>query len=160
MNILRAASLPAIGAALAFLTTGAVGAAEPVANIGTLTCIASPGEKEQLGPERELSCSFDPLQGPKAQLKGVVKQIGGQATPGDAKIVLVWSVLGPEIGGPASQLEGRYIGAYGEGRGANATGLVGGESGSIALRPLNLDPNVGENAALVVLELELSAMKA
>ncbi len=159
MKALRAASLPALGAVLAFLSVGAAEAAEPIANIGTLTCVASPGEKEQLGPERALSCTFEPLKGPKAQLKGVVKQIGAQM-PGDANIVLAWSVLGPEIGGPARQLEGRYLGAIGEGRGVNATGLVGGESGSIALRPLTLDPNIGENATLTVLELQLSAMKA
>lgn len=160
MKALRAASLPAMAAVMTLLSVGVAKAAEPVANIGTLTCVTSPGEKEKLGPERELSCSFEPLTGPKAQLKGVVKQIGGQAAPGDAKIVLVWSVLGPEIGGPARQLEGRYVGAIGEGRGANATGLVGGANGSIALRPLTLDPNIGENAALAVVELQLAAMKA
>ena len=159
MNALRAVSIPAIGAFLAFVSVDGAEAAEPVANIGTLTCVASPGEKQQLGPERALSCTFEPLEGPKAQLTGVVKRIGAQ-TPGDAKIVLAWSVLGPKIGGPASQLEGRYIGAIGEGRGANATGLVGGASGSITLRPLTLDPNIGEDAALAVVELQLAAMKA
>jgi hypothetical protein len=134
-------------------------AAEPLANMGTLTCVASPGETEPLGPERQLSCTFEPLIGPKAQLKGIVKQVGAQ-TAGDAKIVLAWTVLAPKVDTPAKQLEGRYVGAIGEGRGANATGLTGGASGSITLRPLTLDPNIGENAALAVVELQLAAMRA
>ncbi len=146
-------------ALVASVSSMTVEAVEPLANMGTLTCVASPGETEPLGPERQLSCTFEPLTGAKAQMTGTVKRIGAQ-TPSDAKIVLAWTVMAPKIDTPVNQLEGRYVGAVGEGRGANSTGLVGGAGGHITLRPLTLDPNIGENAALAVLELQLAAMKA
>lgn len=136
-------------------------AAEELGEIGTLTCVASPGEKELLGPERELSCTFEPLNGAKVELKGVVKQVGTNTAPGTGKIVMVWSVLGPQKDGPPSQLEGRYIGALGESKiGAGSPGLVGGASGNLTLRPLTPAPETGENIALAVIELQLVAMKA
>ena len=124
-------------------------------------CVASPGEKDMLGPERQLSCTFEPLTGAKANFTGVVKRGGGgdEATS-HAKTVLVWAVLGPRIDAAASQLEGRYVGAVGEGQGVNAPGLVGGHGGRIVLRPLTLDADLGENASVAVLELQLSSMKA
>jgi hypothetical protein len=131
----------------------------PIANVGTLTCVTSPGDQDTLAPERQLSCTFTPISGVKAQMRGTIKRIGAQ-TRSDAKVVLAWTVMAPELGAPAKQLEGRYVGSIGEGRDANATGLIGGAGGNIALRPLNLEANKGENAALAVLELHLSAMKA
>ncbi|MGE0701655.1 MAG: DUF992 domain-containing protein [Hyphomicrobiaceae bacterium] len=136
-----------------------VAAAEPVANIGTLTCVASPASKEPLGVERELSCTFAPVTGPQAKLTGVVKRLGAQV-PGQAKIVLAWSVLAPDVATPAQSLEGRYVGSLGAPRNSESVGLVGGKGGGIALRPLTVAPDVGSNAAISVVELELSAMRA
>ncbi|MGE0766657.1 MAG: DUF992 domain-containing protein [Hyphomicrobiaceae bacterium] len=156
----QAVALSMAAAAVVVLSTSRPSTAtEPVANIGTLTCVASPGDKETLGPERRVSCTFEPLTGPKANLGGTIKRVGAK-TPSDAKIILAWSVMGPQVGATVKQLEGRYVGAVGEGRGANASGLVGGHGGHITLQPLTLDPNIGKNAALAVLELHLAAIKA
>lgn len=134
---------------------------EPVENLGTLTCTASPGDKDLLGPEVRLSCAYEPTEGAKASFAGTIKRIDGQAQS-DGKVVLVWAVLGPKADDTAAQLEGRYQGASTEGGRPNETGLVGGNGGHITLRPLTVDPGVGvgENAALTVMELQLSAMKA
>lgn len=132
---------------------------EPMASMGTLTCIAEPGEKDLLGPEQRVSCEFEPLSGSKASLAGMIKRVGTQV-PSDVKVVLAWAVLGPVSAVASEQLEGRYVGVGGEGRGVDTIGLVGGSGGHITLRPLMLDPAVGENAAHAVLELQLIAMKA
>ncbi|MGD9802027.1 MAG: DUF992 domain-containing protein [Hyphomicrobiaceae bacterium] len=154
------ASAAAAGIWLAVVLSGSVAQSnEPVANAGTLTCVASPGDKDTLGPERAVNCVFEPLKGTKANLSGTIRRLGVQA-PADAKLVLVWSVLGPTVDTASKQLEGRYVGTVGEGRGANAAGLVGGGDGHIALKPLTLDLDTGENAAQAVLELQLSAMDA
>ena len=75
--------------------------------------------------------------------------------------MLVWSVLGPSVDTPVKQLEGRYLGSLASERDEDdAAGLVGGANANIRLKPLTLDPQLGTNAALSVLELELAAMRA
>jgi hypothetical protein len=144
----------------ALLLTGSLALAEPIANLGTLTCTVDPGTKEPFGVERELSCSFEPIVGSQVTFVGVVKRLGADVA-GHAKIVLVWSVLGPSVDTPVKQLEGRYLGSLASERDQNdAAGLVGGANANIRLKPLTLDPQLGGNAALSVLELELAAMRA
>jgi hypothetical protein len=133
-----------------------VAVAQPVANMGTLTCAASPAEKELLGPNRKLSCTFEPLTGAKASFIGTITRAKAKSTS-DAKIILVWSVLGPKVNTSVKQLEGSYHGVVG----SEANGLVGGAAGGIALKPVTPDElGLGETAALSVLELQLAAMKA
>jgi hypothetical protein len=134
--------------------------AQPNANLGTLTCTVDPATEETFGVERELSCTFQPIAGPKIDLVGAVKRLGADVG-GQGKVVLVWSVLGPTLDTPLKQLEGRYLGSLTSERGeADAAGLLGGANGNIRLKPLTLDPQLGTNAALSVLELELATMKA
>lgn len=144
---------------LAAMTTGANAAAAQAAaaNIGTLICTVSPGTAEPLGAERKLSCNFEPVSGVKASLSGVVKRVGAVA-PGQRKIVIAWSVVGP-AGASAEQLEGRYVGSLEQQR-ATAAGLVGGKNGDIRLQPLAVAPDLGENAAVAIVDLELSGMRA
>jgi len=155
----------AAGLSAALLYGYAAKSTEPATNLGTLTCTASPDDKDLLGAEQRVSCVFEPLTGSKASLDGTIKRIGGQS-PVEAKVVLVWAVLGPSVDAAAKQLEGRYIGSPAEGRGTgdgretNVGGLVGGNGGHFALRPLALDSSLGENAAIAVLELQLSSIKA
>lgn len=146
--------------ASALLLTGSLALAEPVANLGTLTCTVDPATKEPFGVERELSCTFEPIVGSQVALVGVVKRLGADVAD-QAKIVLVWSVLGPSVDTPVKQLEGRYLGSLASERDQDdAAGLVGGANANIRLKPLTLDPQLGTNAALSVLELELAAMRA
>jgi hypothetical protein len=140
----------------ALVVPAPVAVAQPVANMGTLTCAASPAEKELLGPDRKLSCTFEPLTGAKASFVGTIKRADTKNESG-AKVILVWSVLGPKVGTSVKQLEGSYHGVVG----SEANGLVGGAAGDIALKPVTPDElDLGETAALAVLELQLAAMKA
>jgi len=60
-----------------------------------------------------------------------------------------------------NELEGRYLGDLSAERShGDVPGLVGGAKSNITLRPLTIDPSIGKNAAISVLELELVAMKA
>jgi hypothetical protein len=152
----------ALTVTLALLPVGPAAANErPTANIGTLTCVVDPATPEPFGVERKLSCTFAPIAGPKAILTGVVKRLGADVARQN-KIVLAWAVLGPDMNTPARHLEGRYLGKLGAERNAagETYGLVGGARSSIMLRPLTVDPSVGAEAALSVLELELSALRA
>jgi hypothetical protein len=134
-------------------------AQQSLANAGTLTCTLDPGTKEPFGVERQLYCSFDPVVGPKANFAGAVKRLAAKS-PGQAKIVLVWSVRAPSTEIPLKQLEGRYVGKLGPAAPDQAPVLIGGKSGKISLQALTIDPKLGANAAVSVLELELKAMKA
>jgi hypothetical protein len=134
-------------------------AQQPLANAGTLTCTLDPGTKEPFGVERQLSCNFEPLAGPKASFAGVVKRFGAES-PRQAKIVLVWSVRAPSTEIPLKQLEGRYVGKLGPAAPDQEPVLIGGKGGKISLQALTIDPKLGANAAVSVLELELKAIKA
>jgi hypothetical protein len=147
------------GAALVTAVPAPSSAEQAAANLGTLTCVVDPATKEPFGVERDLSCSFAPLVGPKADFVGVVKRLGADIA-GDRKIVLAWSVLGPQADMPVNALEGRYLGNLSTDRGEGKPGLVGGAKSEITLEPLTLDPGLGDNAAISVLELDLSGMKA
>lgn len=72
--------------------------------------------------------------------------------------MIAGSVVGP-ADASAELLEGRYVGSL-EQQGATAAGLVGGRDGSIRLRPLTVAPDMGENAAVAIVDLELSGMRA
>lgn len=153
------------GAGAAMLCAGmaigfAVTAHASAANVGTLKCILDPGTKEPFGVERQLTCSFSPIIGPKADFVGVVRKLGVE-TPSQGTIVLIWSVVGPSEGFTADLLQGRYVGNLTAGsNAAGAPGLIGGLNADIALQPLNADPRGEINAAPSILELDLSAMKA
>jgi hypothetical protein len=127
--------------------------------LGTLSCTLDPADVRPFGVERDLSCSFDPVVGANADFVGTVKRLGADVAD-QGKIVLVWSVLAPRQDTALSQLEGRYVGDLDAERGMGAHGLVGGSKSQIELKPLTIDPQLGSNAALSVLELELKAMKA
>lgn len=103
---------------------------------------------------------FEPIAGPKVGLVGVVKRFGAEIASQE-KIVLVWSVLGPSSDTRANKIAGRYLGSLDSGRAeGDAVGLVGGADANITLKPLTIDPQLGTNAAISVIELELTTMKA
>jgi Protein of unknown function (DUF992) len=133
--------------------------AQSIANLGTLSCILDPAEAQPFGVERKLSCAFHPITGVTTGFIGTVKRLGADV-PHEGQIVLVWSVRAPNQNTPPSNLEGRYIGDLDAERDSGAHGLVGGSKSQIELIPLTASPDLGSNAALSVLELELAAMKA
>jgi hypothetical protein len=156
--ISTAAALALTLAAMAItgvFVTRPAGARSPTAHMGTLTCLLSPASEEPFGIERELSCDFEPFKGPRANFRGIVKRIGA-SVPDPGQIVTAWTVFGPSINTPAGHLEGRYVGSLGT---QPADGLIGGMESSIRLKPLTAAPDF-VNAALSILELELSLMKA
>jgi hypothetical protein len=159
MNSTAAALALTLAPAMAILgvlvTTPASWAQDPTAHMGTLTCVLSPASREPFGIERELSCDFEPFNGPRANLRGVVKRIGA-SVPDKGQIVMVWTVFGPSINTPAGHLEGSYVGSLG---GQPEDGLIGGVESSIRLKPLTAAPEF-VNAVLSILELELTVMKA
>ena len=151
--------LSGLASATLLASVGAAPAQQPLANAGTLTCTLDPGTKEPFGVERQLSCSFEPVVGPKAKFAGVVKRLAAE-NPSQAKIVLVWSVRAPSTEIPLKQLEGPYVGKLGPAAPGQPPVLIGGRSGKISLQALTVDPKLGANAAVSILELELKAMKA
>ncbi len=161
---MRAVSSATFGIALAVVagvtwsTTVTLRAAEPLANIGTLICVTDPAKKEPLSVEQDFTCSFEPLTGPKVQFVGIVKRIGSQ-TPPQARLVLAWTVIAPEAATPSDQLQGRYVSGAERG-GQTREALIGGTNGSIALQPLAMPADLGDNAAPTVVELQIAAVKA
>lgn len=138
-----------------FVTTPASWAQSPSAHMGTLSCALSPASEEPFGVERELSCAFEPFNGPRANLRGVVKRLGA-FVPDQGQVVMVWTVFGPSVDTPAGHLQGRYLGSLGT---QPDDGLIGGVASSIRLKPLKAGPEF-INAALSILDLELSVMRA
>ena len=100
-----------LGVAVAFSIAAPTSARlqEPVGNLGTLICFMDPGTKQKAGVRRVLSCSLEPITGPKVSFTGVANRLGAEV-PSQAKAVLAWSVLGPTEGG-VEQLQGRYVGS-------------------------------------------------
>ena len=84
----------------------------------------------------------------------------GAESAGQAKIVLVWSVRAPSTEIPLEQLEGPYVGKLGPAAPDRPPVLIGGRSGRILVEALTMNPTLGANAAVSVLELELKAMKS
>lgn len=125
-------------------------------NVGTLTCLVAQAQDERNSVVRELSCTFQPTIGAAAKFTGIVKRFG-TGIGGGAKTVMVWSVLAPRMDLEPRQLAGRYVGKFGAAS-TDRGGLVGGSANAIRLDPLTKPP--ASNAAISVIELELSAMRA
>lgn len=154
---MTAAAILVAGMAAASAQLAFVQAQTATGNLGTLICTLDPGTREQNAVERQISCNFNPVSGPNAKFKGIVKRVGAKI-PGQRKIVLAWSVVGP-TNGSSEQLEGRYVGAL-ESKPSMPAGLTGGRNGQITLRPLAANPSIGDNAAVSIMELDLSGMRA
>ncbi|MDX2157669.1 MAG: DUF992 domain-containing protein [Hyphomicrobiaceae bacterium] len=160
-SILRAALALVSFAACGLLPQGSATAqkTEAMVNIGTLMCTVDPEKTPSPEPGAlHLSCSYEPLTGPKAQFTGVVKKVTGDGgTPG--KVVLAWSVMASSQSTPVERLEGSYLGTLDPQRGTRAPSLVGGAESSIALRPLTDTASLGDSSALAVLELQLASVR-
>jgi len=124
--------------------------------VGKLACSISAGVGLIVGSQRNVSCNFQPENGPPEAYTGTITKIGldvGFTTGG----AMVWGVF-TDTNRYAGMLSGTYVGATAQatvvgGVGANA--LIGGSNHNVALQPLSVQGQVGLNAAGGIGALEL-----
>jgi hypothetical protein len=146
-----------VGAAALAVTATIPADAQPGrVQVGTLACSISAGVGMVVASQRNVSCNFQPDNGPPEAYTGTMTRIGVDVgfTTGGA---MVWGVFAG-TNRYAGMLNGTYAGATAEatvaaGLGANV--LVGGSNHSVALQPLSVQGQVGLNIAAGVGALEL-----
>lgn len=123
--------------------------------VGTLTCTVEPSP----GRQQELGCRYQSHAGATARFRGHITRLGANKQI-EANRVLVWSILGPPSLDSAD-LDGRFRSKPRWRARDNDPGqrLVGGLGDSIALIPPSGRQQIPGNAAITVLELNLSALK-
>ena len=144
-------------AAIAILTTAVNADAQPrQVQVGTLSCSVSAGIGLIVASQRNVSCNFQPDNGPPEAYTGTMTIIGVDVgfTTGSA---IVWGVF-TDTSRFTGMLTGTYAGLTAQatavaGVGANA--LVGGSNHSVSLQPLSVQGQVGLNAAGGIGALEL-----
>lgn len=94
-------------AAACFLASAPAQARTPAVNIGTLTCTVEPLPTGAKTRKHDLSCTFQPRNGPRASYAGSISIVAG-ARLLDANRVLIWTVLAPK-GMEAHDIAGRYL---------------------------------------------------
>jgi Protein of unknown function (DUF992) len=145
-----------MGAAALAAAVVAPAAAQDRVQIGTLACSISAGIGLVIASQRNVSCNFQPNNGPPEAYTGTMTIIGVDIgfTTGSA---MVWGVLSG-TSRYVGMLTGTYVGATAQatavaGVGANA--LIGGSNHNVALQPLSVQGQVGLNAAGGIGALEL-----
>ena len=143
-------------AAFATMTAPPVQAQPGRVQVGQLTCSLSAGVGLIVGSQRNVSCNFQPDNGPPELYVGTMTKIGLDigVTSGSA---IVWTVF-TGTNRYAGMLTGTYTGAQAEatvGAGIGANALIGGSNRSVALQPLSVQGQVGLNVAAGIGSLEL-----
>jgi len=147
-----------LAGAAALATTLAVpaDAQQSRVQVGTLSCSISAGIGLIVASQRNVSCNFQPDNGPPEAYTGTMTIVGVDVgfTTGSA---MVWGVFAG-TSRYTGMLTGTYVGGTAQataiaGVGANA--LVGGSNNSVALQPLSVQGQVGLNAAGGIGALEL-----
>jgi hypothetical protein len=143
-------------AAFATVTAPLVQAQPSRVQVGQLTCSLSAGVGLIVGSQRNVSCNFQPDNGPPELYVGTMTKIGLDigVTSGSA---IVWTVF-TGTNRYAGMLTGTYTGAQAEatvGAGVGANALIGGSNRSVALQPLSVQGQVGLNVAAGIGSLEL-----
>jgi Protein of unknown function (DUF992) len=152
--------------ALALTAAGVIGSSQAFAvdrvEIGILDCTVAGGSGFIFGSTKDLSCTFNPADGGRAEetYTGSIKKFGvdiGKTEQG----VIKWGVLAPtQDDYPPGALAGNYGGVSGEatvGVGVGANALVGGSSETIVLQPISVQVQEGLNIALGIAQLQLNA---
>jgi hypothetical protein len=146
-----------IGAAALAVTATIPAEAQPRrVQVGTLACSISAGVGLVVASQRNVSCNFQPDNGPPEAYTGTMTRVGVDVgfTTGGA---MVWGVFA-DTNRFAGMLNGTYAGATAEataGAGVGANVLIGGSNRSVALQPLSVQGQVGLNVAAGVGALEL-----
>jgi hypothetical protein len=124
--------------------------------VGQLACSLSAGIGMIVGSQRNVSCTFQPDNGPPEAYTGTMTKVGLDVgfTSGSAIVWTVFTGTNRYVG----MLSGTYTGAQAEatvaaGVGANA--LIGGSNRSVALQPLSVQGQVGLDVAAGIGSLEL-----
>jgi hypothetical protein len=123
---------------------------------GQLSCSISAGVGLVIGSQRNVTCNFQPNNGPPEIYAGTMTKVGldvGFTTGG----VMVWGVF-TDTNRYSGMLSGTYAGAQAEatvaaGLGANV--LVGGSNRSVALQPLSVQGQVGLDVAAGIGALDI-----
>jgi len=92
---------------LALIAPAASQTRKAVANIGTLSCKASP-PAPQSANEARLSCRFHATSASEAVFEGTVRRTANEAV-GEGKLVLIWTVLAARMDVPAKALTGTSV---------------------------------------------------
>jgi len=124
--------------------------------IGTLACSVSAGVGLIVASQRNVSCNFQPENGPTEAYTGTMTIVGLDVgfTTGSA---IVWGVFAGTTR-YVGMLSGTYAGGTAQatvGAGVGANALIGGSNNSVALQPLSVQGQVGLNAAAGIGALEL-----
>jgi hypothetical protein len=124
--------------------------------VGQLSCSVSSGVGMIVGSQRNVSCNFQPDNGPPEAYTGTLTKVGLDVgfTTGSAIIWTVFAGTNRYVG----MLAGTYAGAQAEataGVGVGANALIGGSNRSVALQPLSVQGQTGLNVAAGIGSLEL-----
>jgi len=124
--------------------------------IGTLACSVSAGVGLIVASQRNVSCNFQPENGPTEAYTGTMTIVGLDVgfTTGSA---IIWGVFAGTTR-YVGMLSGTYAGGTAQatvGAGVGANALIGGSNNSVALQPLSVQGQVGLNAAAGIGALEL-----
>lgn len=116
--------------------------------VGTLACSVSAGVGLIIASQRNVSCNFQPENGPPEAYTGTMTIVGLDVgfTTGSA---IVWGVF-TGTNRYVGMLTGTYAGGTAQatvGAGVGANALIGGSNNSVALQPLSVQGQVGLNAA-------------
>jgi uncharacterized protein DUF992 len=154
-NVARASA----GLATIMLAAGISGAgAQPVRDVGRLTCGIGPGVGVVVGSSRRANCRFEPNdRGRVDSYSGRITRVGLDigATAGGT---MTWMVFSRRRDLPPGALAGRYVGVSADaslGLGAGAKVLVGGVRRSVRLQPIAVMGQVGLNVAAGISGLTL-----
>ena len=150
------AAVLAATAAIAAAMAMPVNAQPARVQIGTLACSVSAGVGLIVASQRNVSCNFQPENGPTEAYTGTMTIVGLDVgfTSGSAIIWGVFSGTNRYVG----MLAGTYAGGTAQatvGAGVGANALIGGSNNSVALQPLSIQGQVGLNAAAGIGALEL-----
>ena len=150
------AAVSMAAAALAATAIMPVEAQPSRVQIGTLACSVSAGVGLIIASQRNVSCNFQPGNGPPEAYTGTMTIVGLDVgfTSGSA---IVWGVFAG-TNRYVGMLTGTYAGGTAQatvGAGVGANALVGGSNSSVALQPLSVQGQVGLNAAAGIGALEL-----
>jgi len=152
-----AAALAAAAFSTAFITQAM---AQQTTRIGTLDCAIGPGAGFIVGSSKDLTCTFQDIDGkhPAETYFGKVNKFGLDVGA-TAQSVMQWTVLAPTRNAyRPGALAGNYVGASAEATmavGAGANVLVGGSNRTFTLQPVSVQAQTGLNLALGVSDFML-----
>jgi hypothetical protein len=146
--MIRKSLMAAFAAALVAAASVPANAQASRVQVGTLACSVSAGVGLIVASQRNVSCNFQPQNGPPEAYTGTMTIIGLDVgfTTGSAIVWTVFAGTNRYVG----MLTGTYAGGTAQatvGAGVGANALIGGSNNSVALQPLSVQGQTGLNAA-------------